>query len=72
VSSQAVGFVTSHPLPLSHGGIVLIPRPRGEIEKTSCTVLRCRLAAPKWYEGAVYFNRPQECFSPEEIGSMGT
>lgn len=71
VSSQAVGFVTSHPLPLSHGGILLIPKPRGEVEKVSCTVLRCRQAAPKWYEGAVYFNRPQECFSPDILGATG-
>ena len=70
VSSQAIGFVTRHPLPLSHGGIVLIPKPRGEMAKVSCTVLRCRLAAPNWYEGAVYFNRPQDCFAAEQLETV--
>ncbi len=68
VSSQAV--VTAHPLPLSHGGILFIPKPLGETGRITCTVLRCRQAAPKWYEGAVYFNRPQDCFAAETVGGL--
>jgi hypothetical protein len=30
--------------------------------EAACTVLRCRQAAPGWYEGAIYFNRSQEIF----------
>jgi hypothetical protein len=27
-----------------------------------CTLLRCREAAPGWFEGSVYFNREQPQF----------
>jgi hypothetical protein len=67
VSSNAVGFVASRQLPLSHGGVLMIPRPNGGIEKISCSVLRCRPATPTWFEGAVHFNRSQACFEPEAM-----
>jgi len=65
VSTRALGFLTEQALPLSHGGVISLAGPDGEVIDVNCAVLRCRMAAPGWYEGAVYFNRPQRAF---EIG----
>jgi hypothetical protein len=62
VNPQAVGFLTNRHLPLSHGGILYIPSPDQRMLQIYCTVLRCREAAPGWYEGAAYFNRQQAVF----------
>jgi hypothetical protein len=67
VTSQALAFLTADVLTLSHGGILRIPAPSGEILKINCTVLRCREAAPGWFEGAVYFNREQGFFNADEL-----
>ncbi len=67
VTSQALAFLTNDVLTLSHGGILRIPSPSGEILKINCTVLRYRECAPGWFEGAVYFNREQKFFSAEEM-----
>jgi hypothetical protein len=61
-SVAGLGFLTNRPLPLSHGGVISVPGPDGQIIEVACTVLRCRQAAPGWYEGAVYFNRAQSLF----------
>ena len=29
-----------------------------------------REAAPGWYDGSLYFNRPQYEFTPEELGEV--
>ena len=42
VTSQALAFLTNDVLTLSHGGILRIPSPSGEILKINCTVLRYR------------------------------
>ena len=67
VSTKAMGFVSERPLPLSHGGMVEVPGFDGRPVRVACTVLRCREAAPGWFEGAVYFNRPQESFSADSL-----
>jgi hypothetical protein len=67
VTTQALAFLTADALTLSHGGILRIPTPSGEIIQINCTVLRCREAAPGWFEGAVYFNREQPFFNPDEL-----
>ena len=67
VTTQALAFLTSDILTLSHGGILRIPAPSGELLKINCTVLRCREAAPGWFEGAVYFNREQGFFNADEL-----
>ena len=67
VTSQALAFLTADALTLSHGGVLRIPAPSGEILKFNCTVLRCREAAPGWFEGAVYFNREQGFFNADEL-----
>jgi hypothetical protein len=64
VSAKGLGFVTDSSVPLSHGGVVSLPGPDGREIEISCVVLRCREAAPGWYEGAVYFNRAQTTFNP--------
>jgi hypothetical protein len=69
IHSRAMGFLTARPLALSHGGVLMIPSPEGQVLQVSCTVLRCREAAPGWYEGAVYFNREQPIFSAERMMS---
>jgi len=67
VSPQAMGFLSDHPLPLSHGGTIHIAAPSGSVMRIACTILRCRQAAPGWFEGAIYFNRPQPCFDTEQF-----
>jgi hypothetical protein len=59
VHSRGLGFVSSHRLPLGYGGVVDLPAYDGTVMSIACTLLRCRLAAPGWYEGVVYFNREQ-------------
>jgi hypothetical protein len=33
--------------------------------KIQCTLFRCRVVVSGWYEGALYFNRPQFAFALE-------
>lgn len=57
---RGLGFITPHRLPLGYGGRVSFPRPDGSgTLSVHCTLLRCREAAPGWYEGSLYFNREQ-------------
>jgi hypothetical protein len=67
VNENAVGFLSRNPLTLSHGGLLTIPGPRGVMLRVYSTVLRCRVAAPGWYEGALYFNRNQPVFSADNL-----
>lgn len=65
IHRQAVGILSPRPLPLSHGGILRVRTPAGELIEIACAVLRCREVAAGWFEGALYFNRPQKAFAPE-------
>ncbi|CAN5587813.1 hypothetical protein BH09PLA1_BH09PLA1_21360 [soil metagenome] len=65
VDPRGMGFITSHRLPLGYGGDVELFTPRGNKVRIHCTLLRCRQAAPGWYEGAAYFNREQWMFQVE-------
>jgi hypothetical protein len=62
VNSRGLGFLTPHRLPLGYGGRVELCAPDGSLLSIHCTLLRCREAAPGWYEGALYFNREQTAF----------
>jgi len=62
IHSRGLGFVTPERLPLGYGGVLDLPAKDGSIVSVACTVLRCRMAAPGWYEGFVYFNREQTDF----------
>jgi hypothetical protein len=62
VYSRGLGFITAHRLPLGYGGLLDLPTPDGNPVSIACTLLRCREAAPGWFEGAVYFNRDQPVF----------
>jgi hypothetical protein len=64
VHHRGLGFITPNRLPLGHGGVVELPTPGGKIVSVPCTLLRCREAAPGWYEGSVYFNREQPHLVP--------
>jgi hypothetical protein len=64
IHARGLGFITPHRLPLGHGGVVELPTPNGKIVSVPCTLLRCREAAPGWYEGSVYFNREQSQIVP--------
>jgi hypothetical protein len=64
IHHRGLGFITPHRLPLGHGGLVDLPTPAGKIVSIPCTLLRCREAAPGWYEGSVYFNREQHGIVP--------
>jgi len=70
VNPRAVGFVAARPLTLSHGGVLRLPAPAGQLIEVHCTVLRCREAVPGWYEGALYFNREQAVFSAAEFAQL--
>jgi len=65
VDPRGMGFITPHRLPLGYGGEVELFTPRGHKLRVHCTLLRCRQAAPGWYEGAAYFNREQWSFQVE-------
>lgn len=60
---RSVGFITSEVLPLGYGGILELPMPDKRIIRVQCTLQRCRLAAPGWYEGALHFIREQRDFA---------
>ena len=62
INPRSLGFVTSHRLPLGYGGVIELPGPDGEPVSVHCTLLRCRQAAPRWFEGCLYFNREQSQF----------
>ncbi len=63
VNRRGMAFVTPHRLPLGYGGVLEVPGPDGRWLNISCTLLRCREAAPGWFEGSVYFNRDQADFA---------
>jgi hypothetical protein len=65
INRRSLGFVTAHRLPLGYGGVIELTTPQGETVQVHCTLLRCRLAAPGWYEGCLYFNREQSAFDFE-------
>jgi hypothetical protein len=58
-NERGLGFITPHRLPLGYGGMLEIVCPDGQERTIHCTLLRCREAAPDWYEGSLYFNRQQ-------------
>ncbi len=62
INRRGLGFVTQHRLPLGYGAVVRLPNERGESIEVHCTVLRCREAAPGWFEGSAIFNRDQPQF----------
>lgn len=62
-NARGLGFITPHRLPLGYGGLLDIIIPDGRIQSIACTLLRCREAAPGWYEGSLYFNRSQMEFA---------
>lgn len=71
IDRRGIGFITRHRLPLGYGGMIRLPLPNGDFLEAHCTLLRCREAAPGWYEGALYFNREQDLgFAEEFVGSV--
>jgi hypothetical protein len=63
VNARGLGFITRNRLPLGHGGLLDIVFPDGRECAVACTLLRCREAAPEWFEGSLYFNRAQVDFA---------
>ena len=66
VNRRGLAFLTPHRLPLGYGGVLEIAGPDGRWLTINCTLLRCREAAPGWFEGSVYFNRDQPAFAQLE------
>jgi hypothetical protein len=66
IDPRGLGFITPHRLPLGYGGWVELVTPRGRKTRIACTLYRCRQVVPGWYEGAMYFNREQWMFAPEQ------
>ncbi len=66
-SHRGVGFITRERLPLGYGGMLRLPSPKSSKSlNIACTLCRCRMAAPGWYEGALHFNRDQAEFLIDE------
>jgi hypothetical protein len=64
---RGVGFITRERLPLGYGGMLRLPSPKtSKTSNIACTLIRCRMAAPGWYEGALQFNRDQTEFLIDE------
>lgn len=63
-NERGIGFVSRQCLPLSHGGILEIIAPNDQVMSVHCTLYRCSQIAPRWYRGALVFNRPQPAFDP--------
>jgi hypothetical protein len=61
--TRGVGFITRHRLPLGYSGEIELATPAGEMERFTCSVIRCRPAGNGWYEGAVRFSKPQAAFA---------
>jgi hypothetical protein len=62
VDLRGVVFVTKRRLPLGYGGMIELRAPDGRTLRVHGTLIRCRQAAPGWYEGALSFNREQPDF----------
>jgi len=62
IHARGLGFITPHRLPLGHGGLIELPVGESARIHIPCTLLRCREAAPGWFEGSLYFNRDQPQF----------
>jgi hypothetical protein len=70
VSARGVGFITPHRLPLGYGGVIQLPTPRtGRMVSVNGTLFRCREISDGWFEGAMYFNREQWVFAPQQQAS---
>ena len=65
VNARSLGFLTQHCLPLGYGGVVDLPGPvpGNPVLSIPCTLLRCREAAPGWFDGALHFNRERGDFA---------
>ncbi len=64
ISRKGLGFISPVRLPLGYGGLIQIHGPDKKFAAIHCTLLRCREAAPGWFEGTLYFNREQPQFEP--------
>ena len=62
-NARGLGFITPHRFPLGYGGLLDITCPDERVRTIACTLIRCREAAPGWYEGSLYFNRQQPEFA---------
>jgi hypothetical protein len=63
VNPRGLGFITSHRLPLGYGGMIELRAPDGRVSNIHCTLVRCREAAPGWFEGSLHFSREQPDFA---------
>jgi hypothetical protein len=66
VNQRSMGFIVASRLPLGYGGTVELQTPEGSLAVIPCTLLRCREVAPGWFEGALYFNRENPDFVPQQ------
>ncbi|MDB5301914.1 MAG: hypothetical protein JWO87_3577 [Phycisphaerales bacterium] len=60
---RGLGFICPHRLPLGYGGLIELRGPDGRLQSIHCTLVRCREAAPGWFEGSLHFNREQPDFA---------
>jgi len=66
-NQRGIGFITRERLPLGYGGMLRLASPKtSKTLNIACTLYRCRMAAPGWYEGALHFNRDQAEFLTDE------
>ena len=50
VNRRGISFLTPHRLPLGYGGLLDVQTPDGRLISIHCTLIRCREAAPGWFE----------------------
>ncbi|MDB5292739.1 MAG: hypothetical protein JWL69_3980 [Phycisphaerales bacterium] len=63
VNRRGLGFISPHRLPLGYGGLIELRTPDGRVQSIHCTLVRCREAAPGWFEGSLHFSREQPDFA---------
>lgn len=61
IEPRALGFISPERLPLGYGGQIVLPDPAGGADplRLEITLTRCRVCPGGWFEGALYFHRPQ-------------
>jgi hypothetical protein len=65
VGNRGLGLIKPQRLPQGYRGVVELAGPDGRPNSVQCTLIRCRQAAPGWFEGCLAFNRDQPGLVPQ-------
>ena len=67
VTFRSMGFLTDEPLPVGAAATLHVPMPDLAVRAVACSVVRCRLIEPGWFEGAVVFEQKHPEFAIENL-----